>query len=160
MCVPLGPALIYPQHLQTLVSFGILLETLLLPETVGSTIFPTVNTPGILLLCSETVIFLTVIALYILKSEAFSHLVTLSCKWLNSPQLKHWAILFLRPLAIAYIIISYNISMLLVRASISFVPCPLIHWRSQGSNGLLTFSHCVLAFSNVNISNNLCGLRV
>lgn len=148
------------QHLQTLGSLGILLETLLLPETAGSTIFPTINTPGILLLCLETVIFLTVTALDILKSEAFSHLVTLSCKWLNSPQLKHWAFLFLRPLAIAYVIISYNISMLLVRASINFVPYPLTHWHSQGSNCLVTFSHCVLAFSDVNISNNLCGLRV
>ena len=46
--------------------------------------------------------------------------------------------------------------MMFVRANISCVPYPLIHWHYRGSNNLITLSHCALAFSNVTIFNNTC----
>lgn len=80
--VPFGPALIYAmralaQHLQTLGSLGILLENLLLPETVESTIFPTVNTRHFIIVLRKYHISHSY-HMDILKSEAFSRLVTIS----------------------------------------------------------------------------------
>lgn len=66
---------------------------------------PTVDAPGISLLCSESIIFLTVITWTFWNLRLLATWSQFLCKWLNSPQLKHCAFLYLRPLAIAYTIV-------------------------------------------------------